>query len=142
MLLCLVKHSQPDISNADRELSKVCDEATLAHWNHLVRAIKNTVNTKNTALKLKPKMKEDNMFHIECISDSSFGEDKDTRICVYGYVVYFCVAPVATKSKLGRSETLSSTEAEHFAILEVAKEILFIKQLMDAIGIPIDYQSL
>jgi hypothetical protein len=95
------------------------------------------VNTKNKALKLKLKMKEDNMFHIEGISDSSFGEDKDTRISVYGYIVYFCGAPVATKSKLGRSVTLSSTEAEHFAISEVAKEILFIKQLMDTIGIPI-----
>jgi hypothetical protein len=78
-------------------LSKVGDGATLAHWNHLLRVIKYTVNTKNIALKLKPKMKEDNMFHIVGISDSSFGEDKDTQISVYGYVVYFYGAPVATK---------------------------------------------
>jgi hypothetical protein len=52
-------------------------------------------------------------------------------------VVYFCGAPVATKSKLGRSVSLSSTEAEHFAIAEVAKEILFIKQLLDTIVIDV-----
>jgi hypothetical protein len=82
------------------------------------------------------------MFYLEGISDSSFGEDKDTRISVYGYVVYFCGAPVATKSKLGKSVTLSSTEAEHFAVSEVAKEILFIKQLLETIGIEVNYQSL
>jgi hypothetical protein len=136
MLLYLVKHSRPDISNATRELSKVGDGATLAHWNQLLRAIKYTISTKNKALKMKPIMK-DNIFYIEGISDRSFGEDKDTSISVYGYVVYFCGAPVATKSKFGRSVTLSSTEAEYFAVSEVAKEVLFIKQLMDTIGISI-----
>jgi hypothetical protein len=52
-------------------------------------------------------------------------------------VVYFCGAPVATKSKIGRSVTLSSTEAEHFAMSEVAKEVLYIKQLLDTIGMEI-----
>jgi hypothetical protein len=56
------------------------------------------------------------LFHMEGILDSSFAEDKDTRISVYGFVVYFCGAPVATKSKLGRSVPLSSTEEEHFAM--------------------------
>jgi transposase InsO family protein len=137
MLLYLVKHSRPDISNATRELSKVGDGATEAHWKQLLRAIKYTISTKNKALKMQPKMKK-NMFYLEGISDSSFGEDKDTRISVYGYVVYFCGAPVATKSKLGRSVTLSSTEAEHFAVSEVAKEILFIKQLLETIGIEVE----
>jgi hypothetical protein len=61
---------------------------------------------------------QEGRFHLEGISDSSFAEDKDTTISVYGFVVYFCGAPVATKSKLGRSVTLSSTEAEHFAMSE------------------------
>jgi hypothetical protein len=136
MLLYLVKHSRPDISNATRELSKVADGATEAHWKQLLRAIKYTVTTKNKALRIKPKL-SDNMFHLEGISDSSFGEDKNTRLSVFGYVVYFCGAPVATKSKVGRSVTLSSTEAEYFALSEVAKEILFIKQLLDTIGVEV-----
>jgi hypothetical protein len=77
------------------------------------------------------------LFHLEGISDSSFAEDKNTRISVDGFVVYFCGAPVATKSKLGRSVTLSSTEAAHFAMSEVAREVLYIKQLLDTIGIEI-----
>jgi hypothetical protein len=39
-------------------------------------------------------------------------------------VVNFCGAPVATESKIGRSVTLSSIEAEHNAISEISKEVL------------------
>jgi hypothetical protein len=136
MLLNLVRYSRPDISNATRELSKVGDVATEANKNQLICAIKYTVPTNNKALKLKPKMQE-GLFHLEGISDSCFAEDKDTRISVYGFVVYFCGASVATKSKLGRSLKLSSTEAEHFVMSEVAQEVLYIKQLLDTIGIEI-----
>jgi transposase InsO family protein len=41
MLLYLVKHSRPDISNAVRELSKVCDGATRSHWKALMHLILN-----------------------------------------------------------------------------------------------------
>ena len=134
MLLYLVKHSRPDISNATRELSKVGDGATEAHWTQLLRTVKFTIQSKNKGLKLKPKQVDD-LFYMEGLSDSSFGEDKDLRLSAYGYVVYLCGAPVASKSKMGRSVTLSSTEAEYFAVSEVAKEILFIKQLLETVGI-------
>jgi hypothetical protein len=137
MLLYLVKHSRPDISNATRELSKVADGATEAHWNELLRAVKFTVTSKHKGIKLTP-TKLDELFYMSGISDSSFGEEKDTRLSVFRYVVYFCGAPVATKSKSGRSVTLSSTEAEYSAVLEVAKEILFIKQLLESTGISIE----
>jgi hypothetical protein len=78
-----VKHSRPDISNAIRELSKVGDGATEAHWKQLLQAIKY-----NKAMKTKPQ-KKDNMFYLEGISDSSLGEDKETRISVFGYVIFF-----------------------------------------------------
>jgi hypothetical protein len=54
------------------------------------------------------------------------------------YVLAISNTPIATKSKLGRSVTQSSTEAEYFAISEIAKEVLFTKQLLDTIGIEIE----
>jgi hypothetical protein len=56
---------------------------------------------------------------------------------VYGYILYFCGAPIAWKSKAGRSVTLSSTEAEYFAISEIAKEAIFVKQVLESMGINI-----
>jgi hypothetical protein len=121
MLLYLVKHSRPDISNAVRELSKVADGATPGHWKTMTRLIKNVLDTENYGLKIKP-VKTQEKFTLEGISDSEYAGDTDTRISVYGYIIYFCGAPIAWKSKSGKSVTLSSTEAEYFALSEVAKE--------------------
>jgi hypothetical protein len=54
MLLYLVKHSRPDIANATRELTKVLDGATGAHWKATTRIIKYVFDTKMFSLKLKP----------------------------------------------------------------------------------------
>ena len=133
MLLYLVKHSRPDLSNSVRELTKVLDGATEAHWKAMMRVIKYVFDTKMKALKLKPTM--DKGYYLEGISDSEFAGDKDTRISIYGYVVYFCGAPISWKSKSGKSVTLSSTEAEYFASSETAKELKFIFNLMEGMNL-------
>jgi hypothetical protein len=46
MLLYLVKHSRPDISNAVRKLTKVLDGATNTHWKSLIRTIKLVLDTR------------------------------------------------------------------------------------------------
>jgi hypothetical protein len=104
-----------------------------------MRLIKYVLDTKTKALKIEPKMKGDNVFFLEGISDSEYSGDKDTRISVYGYIVYFCGSPVSWKSKSGRSVTLSSTEAEYFALSELAKEIIYLKQLIEHMGIKLQY---
>jgi hypothetical protein len=104
-----------------------------------MRCIKYVLDTKNKALKMHPKQETNNEFKIEGISDSEFAGDRDTRISVYGYIIYFCGAPIAWKSKSGKSVTLSSTEAEYFATSEIAKEIIFIKNVIESIGIKLQY---
>jgi hypothetical protein len=47
MMLYLVKHSYPDITNVVRELSKCMDSATLAATNDLRRVIKFVLDTHN-----------------------------------------------------------------------------------------------
>jgi hypothetical protein len=54
-LLYLVKHSQPDLSNAVRELSKTMDEADNKHWKELLRAVKYVEQTKNSWIELDAK---------------------------------------------------------------------------------------
>jgi hypothetical protein len=138
MLLYLVKHSRPDIANAVRELSKVADGATTNHWNAMIRVIKYVLDTENYGLKLKPSKGKDG-FYLEGVSDSEYAGDKDTRISVYGYVLYFCGAPIAWKSKAGKSVTLSSTEAEYFGASEIAKEVIFAKQVIESMGIQLAF---
>lgn len=138
MLLYLVKLSRPDINNAVRELSKVADGATLANWNSLTRTIKYVIDTENISLKIKPVLSNDK-FTLRGISDSEFAGDTDTRRSVYGYILYFCGAPISGKSKSASSVTLSSTEAEYYAVSEIAKEVLFAKQVIESLGISVTY---
>jgi hypothetical protein len=138
MLLYLVKHSRPDLANAVRELTKVLDGATPGHWKALMRVIKYVLDTEYYGLKLQPKKKGD-LFYLEGVSDSEYAGDKDTRISVYGYVLYFCGAPIAWKSKSGKSVTLSSTEAEYFATSEIAKEAIFVKNVIETMGLKLEF---
>jgi hypothetical protein len=135
MLLYLVKHSRPDISNAVRELSKVCDDATECHWKALMRTIKYLLSTQNIGLKIQPKFNGE--YILKEVSDSEYAGDKDTRVSVYGFVIYLCGAPISWKSKSGRSVTLSSTEAEYFAMSECAKELIFIKNVLESMEIKV-----
>lgn len=139
MLLYLVKLSRPEISNATRELTKVLQAATENHYKGMLRVIKYIFETENIALKLKPILKNGMIFQLHGYCDSDYAGDKDTRISVFGYILYFCGCPISWKSKSGRSVTLSSTEAEYVAISELAKEVMFVKQLLESLGFELEY---
>ena len=74
-------------------------------------------------------------------TDSDFGGDKDTRISITGYILYVLGVPVSWKSKSQRSVTLSLSEAEYVALSEAAKEIKFVAQSIEALGIKVNYLS-
>ena len=71
--------------------------------------------------------------------DSDFAGDKDTRISVSGFCVFVLGCLVSWKSRGQKNVTLSSTEAEYVAISELCAEILFIKMILEFLGIQINY---
>ena len=71
-------------------------------------------------------------------TDSDYAGDKETRIRVTGYILFFMGVPIIWKSKSQKSVTLSSSEAEYVALSEAAKDIKFVYQLMGSIGIQIE----
>ena len=79
----------------------------------------------------------DGIWKLEALSDSDFANDKDTRFSVYGYIIYFCIIPVAWKSKNMKSVVLSTTEAEYVAVSEVVKEIKFLYQMLRSMEIKV-----
>ena len=82
----------------------------------------------------------DEIRQLEASSDSDFANDKETRISVYGYIVFFCGEPISWKSKSIKSVVLSTTEAEYVTVSEVAKEIKFLYQLLMSMGLRFHYQ--
>jgi hypothetical protein len=59
MLLYLVKHSRPDITNSVQELLKVDDGATEAHFKALFSTVKYVMDTGNLGLLLQPRLNQD-----------------------------------------------------------------------------------
>jgi hypothetical protein len=79
------------------------------------------MDTEYLVLLLQPKLNQDG-FYLEGISDIEYAGDPDTIIIVYGYVLYFCGAPIVRKSKAEKRVTLSSTEEEYYATSELQKK--------------------
>ncbi len=137
MLLYLVKHSRPDIANAVRELSKCMTGANAAAYKELLRVIKFVLDTRDYGLKLAPKWEDPMLWELKIYSDSDWAGDKDNRKSVTGFIVFLLGAPILWRSKAQGSVTLSSTEAEFYALSESAKEIKFIVQVLISMGIPV-----
>ena len=119
-LLYLTKHSRPDICNPVRELAKTMDAPAPVHLKEMYKEIRYVLSTKGYGLKL------------------DFASDKETRISVFGYIIYFCRIPIAWRSKGMKSVVLSTTEAEYMALPEVVKELKFIVQLLQTMNIEVE----
>ena len=136
-LLYLTKHSRPDISNPVRELSKTMDAPAPAHLKEMYNLIRFVLSTKDYGLKFKL-IKSIRKWILKALSDSDFASDKEMRISVFGYVIYFCGIPIAWRSKGMKSVVLSTTEAKYMALSEVVKELKFIVQLLQTMNITVE----
>ena len=136
-LLYLTKHSRPVISNPVREFSKTMDAPTPVHLKEMYKLVRFILSTKDYGLKFKL-IKSIRKWVLKALSDSDFPSDKETRISLYGYVIYFCGIPIAWRSKGMKSVVLSTTEAEYMALSEVVKELKFIVQLLQTMNITVE----
>jgi hypothetical protein len=53
---------------------------------------------------------------------------------IFGFISFLCGAPISSKSEACHSVTLSSTEAEYYSGSETAKEMMFIKNILETLG--------
>ena len=72
---------------------------------------------------------------FEGYCDSDFAGDKDKRISVTGFCIYICGCLVSWKSQAQKHIMLSLTEAEYIAVSEVCQEIMFIRSILEFIGV-------
>ena len=135
MLLYLVKHTQPDIANPVRELSKCLNGPN----KELLSVVKFVIDTKDLALKLQPIAEDGPEWQIVAFSDSDYAGDKETRISVAGFILYLMGVPISWRSKGEKSVTLSSSEAEYVALSEAAKEVKYVYQVLARMGIQVKF---
>ena len=139
MLLCATKHLRPDIANPVRELSKVLDFPTMAAYKEMLRVMTNVMATRNKGLRLQPKKNPSRIWEIVAYSDSDYAGDPDSCRSVGGYILFVMGVPVAWRSKAQKSVTLSSTEAEWYALSEAVKEVIFVVMLLEDMRVMVEF---
>jgi hypothetical protein len=81
----------------------------------------------------------DGKLRILVFSDSDWAGCPDTRRSTLGYVIVVCGGPVSWKSRLCKTLAHSSCEAEYMALSEVGKEVIWLCNFFDEIGV--DYHT-
>jgi hypothetical protein len=116
------------------------DKATPAAFKEMKRVMKFIVSTKDYGLQIAPVRPKSEVikWNMVVYTDSDWAGDKDNRRSVSGYVIFLLGVPILWKSKLQRSVSLSSSEAEYYALSEAAKEIKFIVMILKAIEVEVE----
>jgi len=100
--------------------------------------IKFVLDTKEYRLKIKPVIdKADEAWSVTMFTNSDYASDVETHISVTGFCIFLLGVPISWHSKSQRSVTLLSREAKFIALSEAAKEVKFIMQIMQSIGIEV-----
>ncbi len=137
-LLYLLKYLHPCLANPLHE-SKALDGVSQGTFNKLKRVIKFVLDTADYGLKIQPEPEQEGKpWHLTIFSDSDYTGDAEMRISVTRFCVFLMGIPISWKSRAQRSVMLLSSEAKFVALLEAAKEIKFIVQVMLLIGIKVE----
>jgi hypothetical protein len=137
-LLHMMRWTRPEILNSVRELSRAMAGATLYHKQAMRRVMKYCVSTPDRGLLLKPTGIWDGGAEFEFIingkSDSEYAKD-ETRRSVNGWAVWLNDAPISFRSKMMPIVALSVTEAELFATVLWAQDVLFAMRILNSVGL-------
>jgi hypothetical protein len=141
-LLYLARWSRPDIQNAVRELSRCGGKANAAHMKAMKRLMKYCVKTKDRGWVLKPSRRWDGRkgfkFRVSGHSDSNYAACKETRKSVSGFFVSLEDVPILAKSVGQKIVTLSVTEAELYAAVLCVQEMLYVKKVLESMGLEVE----
>ncbi len=140
-LLQFSNKTRPDLCNPVRELSKCMDRANPAAFKEMLRVIKYLLQTKDYGLKIAPKNTSENqniIWKLKMYSDSDWASDVTTRKSITGFVILLNDTPILWKSQAQRTVSLSSTEAEYYAMAEATKEIKFVLQVLESLNLQVE----
>ena len=94
MLLYLIKHSFPNLTNVARELSKANDGANSAAYKEILDVIKYVINTKNLGIKIEPMGNSSKPREIKGFSNGDHAGHPVSRQSISGFILYVLGVPV------------------------------------------------
>jgi hypothetical protein len=139
-LLHMMRWTRPEILNAVRECSKFMSGAMEVHMAAMKRVMRYVVTTAARGLKICPNAEwdgsKDFLFEVEGWSDSEYAKDT-TRRSVNGWSVFLNGSAISFRSKMMPIVALSVTEAELFAAVLCAQDMMYALRIMNSIGLKV-----
>ena len=150
MKLAYLSHqTRPDLCYAVNTLSQHQTDSREHDWKallHVMRYLRGTIDfglfyTKDcnpfATLHTNDDLSDDTWFTPHAFADASHAQEVG-RKSRSGHVIMMAGAAVSWFSKKQPVVSISSTEAEYYALSEAVKEILWVRQVFDEIGLPLN----
>ena len=122
--------TRPDIAYGVSQVSQYNSNPSHTHEAAVKRILKYLNGTKDWGITYNGK---NSTLKLEGYSDADHGSGED-RKSISGYIFILAGGAVSWSSKKQSTTALSSTEAEYMALLQAAKEVIWIQQLLSDLG--------
>ncbi len=130
-LLWIAMCTRPDIAYHVNFLSTFSNKPLRIHWEHVKRIIVYLRSTANKGILLNCDPKK-NTPTVYC--DASHGDPTIDRKSTTGFMFFLCGAPFYWASRRQKVVSISSCEAEYYAMSEMAMEAQFFLQIFKGIS--------
>ena len=127
--LCYLIHTRPDLAQSVGVLSRYMHDPKTSHGAALKQVLRYLRGTCSLGLHFE----RGNKKGIIGYSDSSYNADPDDGRSTTGHVFYLDECPVTWCSQKQEVVALSSCEAEFMAATEIAKQALWLQELLEEI---------
>ena len=121
--------TRPDIAYAVGVVSRFMTNPGQAHWNAVKWILRYLKGTSRSCLCFGS---GDPV--LQGYTDADYNGDADSRKFTSGYLMTYAGGAVSWQSRLQKCVSLSTTDAEYIAAVEAAKEVLWMKNFLQELG--------
>lgn len=123
--------TRPDISFSVNKVCQYLQQPTVDHWSAVKRILRYIQGTVSLGLKINRSAST----LISAFSDADWAECVDDRRSTGGFAVFLRSNLVSWSARKQATVSRSSTEAEYKALANATAEVMWIRKLLDEIGI-------
>jgi hypothetical protein len=128
--------TRPDIFYQTINLAKFNSNPGNSHVEASKNLFRYLKGTKGEGIRFRKPKDFDGKVEIKAFVDSDWAGCIDTRRSTIGFIVQIAGGPVSWKSKTMKTIAQSSCEAEFMGLTEVCKELMWLCNFLDELGIP------
>ena len=131
-LLYIATHTRPDIAVAASMLARIVEKPSMKHQKAAIKVVKYLKAAPKLGLKLSAGKGDQLSAYVDANWAGEPGAKRRSRT---GIVIFYGEAAVYYTTVLQKGVTLSSTEAEYVALSESSKVIVWLRRVLEELGI-------